>query len=51
MGRSEARRRLRELYEVVRYNDIDHWGQEFLQAVAQAQRQRRAQLIDSTRAA
>ncbi len=51
MGRAEARRRLRELYEVVCYNDIGHWGREFLDAVAQANRQRCARLVDNSRVA
>ena len=46
MNPAESRRRMRELYDVVSYNDIDHWGREFLESVAQAQRQRRAMLID-----
>lgn len=34
MSAAQARSRLRELFEVVQYNDIDHWGQDFLRAVA-----------------
>lgn len=45
MSTAEARRRLRELYEVVCYNDINHWGKEFLDAVALAKSQRRARLV------
>lgn len=33
MNRAEAESRLRELFDVVRHNDIARWGQEFLDAV------------------
>jgi len=33
MNRAEAESRLRELYDVVCHNDVQRWGQEFLDAV------------------
>ena len=34
MNDNEARSRMRELFDIVRHNDIQRWGQEFLDAVA-----------------
>lgn len=34
MERGEREARLRGLYDIVRHNDIDRWGREFLEAVA-----------------
>ena len=33
MNRAEAESRLRELYDVVCHNDVQRWGQDFLDAV------------------
>lgn len=36
MSRPEVEARMRQLFDVVRYNDIHRWGQEFLDSVEQA---------------
>ncbi len=33
LEQGEARRRMRELYDIVRHHDVARWGEEFLQAV------------------
>lgn len=38
MPRSEAESRLKEAFDVVEYYDINHWGDEFMSAVAEAQK-------------
>ena len=34
LSREEARARMRELFDIVRHNDTEHWGREFLDAVS-----------------
>jgi len=38
MKRAEARARMKEAYNVVRYNDIEQWGKEFMEAVSECKR-------------
>ncbi|WP_349571951.1 glucosylglycerol-phosphate synthase [Azotobacter salinestris] len=42
LPRSEARARLRELFDIVAFNDIRRWGDDFLGALAEPQAQIRA---------
>lgn len=42
MPRSEARSRLRQLFEIVRHHHVQRWGDEFLEAVAAAADHRKA---------
>ncbi|AQZ95388.1 glucosylglycerol-phosphate synthase [Halopseudomonas phragmitis] len=46
LGQAERRARLRELYACVCHNDIQRWGDEFLQAVAAMKRQESGQGAD-----
>lgn len=47
LGGAERESRLRELFDVVSHNDIDRWGQEFLEAASAAGRNGRARLLHS----
>ncbi len=42
---NEAKDRIREAFSVVKYNDIAHWGDEFMEAIDQCRRRRRAGLL------
>jgi glucosylglycerol-phosphate synthase len=42
---NEAKDRIREAFSVVKYNDITHWGDEFMEAIDQCRRRRRAGLL------
>ncbi|MGE8498650.1 MAG: glucosylglycerol-phosphate synthase [Pseudomonas sp.] len=44
MPRAEAQARLRELFDIVSYNDIRRWGDDFLTAVAEPEQAQRAVL-------
>ena len=44
MPQAEAQARLRELFDIVNYNDIRRWGDEFLAGVAEPEQQAQATL-------
>ncbi|MNT48924.1 Glucosylglycerol-phosphate synthase [compost metagenome] len=44
MPKAEAQARLRELFDIVNYNDIRRWGDEFLAGVAEPEQQAQATL-------
>lgn len=45
MPKAEARARLRELFDIVDYNDIRRWGDEFLAGVMEPEAEENLSLV------